>query len=71
MDHPMIEEMEQAGYLKTSHRREEYGVDGLGNEVFTGEEILIFADEIYLVEVLSDDAIEILEQHGATYKIAQ
>lgn len=70
MQHPMITRIERTGY-PFSDRREEWGIDALGNEVFHGEEIIEFMDEFYLVEELSADAREILEQHGGIYKIAE
>jgi len=69
MDHPMIERIERTG-IPYSERREAYGTDGLGNEVFPGEEILELEDDFFLVEELSADAKEILEMLGATYKTA-
>lgn len=70
IEHPAIARTLRTGY-PYSPKREMVGTDSLGNEVFSGEEILEFMDEFYLVEELSSDAIEILEQHGATYKIAK
>ncbi len=70
MDHPMVAQIERTGY-PFSDRRNDYGVDGLGNEVFTGDEIIEFFDDFYLVEELSTDAIEIMEQHGGVHKIAK
>lgn len=70
LQHPMITRIERTGY-PFSNKREEWGIDALGNEVFTGDEIIEFMDEFYLVEELSSDAKEILEQHGGTYKIAK
>lgn len=71
MDHPIIEQIERTGYPKYSDRRECYGSDGLGNEVYSGDEILVIGDEFYLAEELSLDAKEILERMGAGYEIAQ
>lgn len=70
MDHPLIEQTMRTGY-PYSERRETIYEDGLGNEIYTGDEILEFMGEIYVVEELSMDAREILEQHGATYSIAK
>lgn len=70
LQHPAITRTLRTGF-PFSERREEWGIDALGNEVFTGDEILEFMDEFYLVEELSDDAREILEQHGGIYKIAK
>ena len=70
MQHPMIDRIQTKGY-PFSHRREIVGTDSLGNEVFTGEEIIFFQDEFFLVEELSEDAVEILEMLGADYKVAK
>ncbi|MEN2467999.1 hypothetical protein [Ornithinibacillus sp. JPR2-1] len=70
MEHPTITHMERTGHPPYSPKREEYGVDALGNEVFVGEEILVLEDDFYLVEELTAQSKEILEQLGATYKIA-
>lgn len=67
---PVITQIERTGY-PFSGKREEYGVDAHGNEVYQNDEILIFNDEFYLVEALNSDAIEILETHGANYKTAK
>lgn len=70
MDHPVVERIIATGY-PYSLKREEYGIDALGNETFTGEEILIYQDEFFLVEELSPDAVEVLEMFGADYKTAK
>ncbi|WP_029265760.1 hypothetical protein [Virgibacillus alimentarius] len=70
IQHPEITRTLRTGY-PYSPKREEYGIDALGNEVFTDEEILEYEDEFYLVEELSADAREILENHGAIYKVAK
>lgn len=70
IQHPVITQMERTGY-PYSERREEVGVDPLGNMVYDGDEILVIDDEFYLVEELSIDAIEILERHGAVYMTAK
>jgi len=70
IQHPMITQIERTGY-PYSERRETVGSDGLGNEVFSGDPIVEFMGEFYLAEKLSSDAIEIMDQHGATHKIAK
>lgn len=70
LQHPAITRALRTGY-PYSDKREEWGTDGLGNQVFSGDEIMEFMGEIYVVEELSSDAREILEQHGAIYKIAE
>jgi len=54
-----------------SPKRQMIRTDGLGREVHSGDEILEFMDDFYLVDELSIDAQEILEQHGAVRKIAR
>ena len=54
-----------------SPKREEYGIDGLGNEVFSGDEILVLNDEFFLRETLLCESIELLEKLGASYAIAK
>ena len=70
MNHPLIDRIQTKDY-PFSKRREVVGNDALGNEVFSGEEILFYQDEFFLVEELSEDAIEVLEMFGADYKIAK
>lgn len=70
LQHPTVTEIIQKGY-PFSDRQEEYGVDGLGNEVFCGDDILVLDDEFYLVEELFAESIEVLENHGAKYAIAK
>lgn len=70
LEHPAITQTERTGY-PYSDRRKEYGTDPLGNEVYTGDEMLVYEDEFYLVETLSSDAIEVLETHGASHEIAK
>ncbi|MEN2765801.1 hypothetical protein [Ornithinibacillus xuwenensis] len=70
MDHPAVALMERTGMPPYSPRREEYGTDALGNEVFVGEEIMVLEDDFFLVEELTAQSKEILEMYGATYKIA-
>lgn len=70
MQHPTITRTLKTGY-PYSPKRQEVGVDPLGNAIFTGNEILVYEDEFYLVEKLSPDAIEVLEVHGATYQVAK
>ena len=61
-DHPIIEKLERYGELE---QQELYAVDALGNEVYYGDEIYTLNNEIYLIDELSQDAITILERHGA------
>jgi len=70
MEYPTITRTLRTGY-PYSPRRQEVGIDPLGNKVFAGDEILVYEDEFYLVSELSSDAIEVLETHGADYRIAR
>lgn len=70
LEHPAISRTLRTGY-PYSERRQVIRGDGLNREVYPGDEILVFEDEFYLVSELSSDAIEVLEQHGAVYKIAE
>lgn len=70
LEHPTITRIRRTGY-PYSARREAIGTDFFGNEVYAGEEILVFGDEFFLVEELSTDAREILEAFGGDYRIAE
>ncbi|WP_068672309.1 hypothetical protein [Oceanobacillus sp. Castelsardo] len=71
MEHPLIERTIRTGFPIYSPRREEYGIDALGNEVFCGDEILVYEDEFFLVETLMNETKEALEAIGATYEFAK
>jgi len=70
IEHPDITRAMLTGYPYSS-KRSMVRIDGLGREVQPGDEILEFMDDFYLVDELSIDAQEILEQHGAVHKIAR
>ncbi|WP_080875581.1 hypothetical protein [Oceanobacillus timonensis] len=70
LEHPDITRVRRTG-SPYSERRQMYVTDGLGNDVHSGDEILKLDDEFYLVDELSADAREILEQLGAGYEIAK
>ncbi|PAE27883.1 hypothetical protein CHI07_16925 [Paenibacillus sp. 7884-2] len=70
MQHPIIDRIESTGY-PYSAKRGIISKDPFGNDVLPGDEMLVLDDDFYLVEELSGDAVEILERHGATYKIAK
>lgn len=70
MDHPVVERIQRTGY-PWSDRREEWGVDALGNDVYTGDEILRYEDEFFLVDTLTLEGREILEIVGAVYEVAK
>lgn len=71
MDHPMIEQIERYGYAETVPFEQEYGKDSLGQEVYVGDEILVYGDHYFLVEPLMLETQEVLEKLGATYEKAQ
>lgn len=70
LEHPAITKTRETGYPYSS-KRHEVGIDPLGNVVNAGDEILVLDDEFYLVNGLISDSIEILENHGAVYKMAK
>lgn len=70
LDHPVIRDMQTWGYPKDSGKYEYVMTDSLGNEIYTGDEYLEIEDDVYLVETLSVDAIEILERFGAERRFA-
>lgn len=70
MNHPLVDRTLLTGYPNGEDHLE-IGTDPLGNEVYTGDKILVLDDEFYLAEELSSDAIEVLENHEATYKFAK
>lgn len=71
LEHPDITRIERTGYPLDYHPTDEVGVDALGNTVFEGDEIIEFDGEIYLVDEISFDTVEILTRHGAERKIAK
>lgn len=71
LQHPDITRAHRTGYPVISHRREEYGVDGLGNEVLTGDPILVLNEEFFQVDELFQETIEALEVVGATHEVAR
>lgn len=71
LEHPAISKTISTGYPVYSPFREEYGVDGLGHEVYISDEILVLDDEFFLVETMGAEAKEILEILGASYEIAK
>lgn len=72
-EHPAVRRAIDAGhpYYPFSGRRNEVSIDALGNEVHTGDEILVLHDEFYLRSELFQQSIEILEGQGATYAISE
>ena len=70
MDHPTVKEIQAYGYPSEYREYEPVFSDTLGNEVYPGDEYYEFANQRYLKEALSWDAIEILELNGADLRIA-
>lgn len=69
LQHPMITRIERTGYPEPEP--EIYGSDALNNAVLVGDEILCIEDIYFLVHALEPTAIEVLEELGATYSIAE
>ncbi|WP_181350510.1 hypothetical protein [Thalassobacillus sp. CUG 92003] len=65
MNHPSVDYIERTGYPAGFPEQAQYGFDGLGNEVFAGDEILVFNDEFFLKETLFQESIELLGVLGA------
>lgn len=45
--------------------------DTFGNEIWTGDDILILDDDVYRKDDLSYDAIKILKRYGAVEDVAE
>lgn len=71
MEHPEITQIRQYGYSKMNVYTNQYGIDALGNEVFSGDEILVVEETFFLVEELEDQTKEALELLGGRYDCAQ
>jgi len=69
MDHPDIRNAEMWGYPKAFEHKH-IMTDAFKNEIYTGDEYLEFDGEVYRIESLSSDAVEVLEIHGAERKTA-
>lgn len=46
------------------------GYDVFDNAIYTGDEILVFDDDVYLKEELSTDAVQILIKLGCEERVA-
>jgi hypothetical protein len=46
------------------------GYDIFDNAIYTGDEILVYYDDVYLKEELSTDAVEILKRLGCEERVA-
>ena len=71
LQHPTIDRIERTGYPLFNAKREEYGIDGLGNEVLCGDEILVYEDVYFSAREIGAEAKEVLESLGACYQIAK
>lgn len=71
LQHPDITLVRRKGFIPYSDLRREYGTDPLGNEVMTGDSILVLNDEFFLVDELFQETIEALEVVGASHEIAK
>ena len=63
MDHPDITKIERTGYLHDEPKL--IGIDDLGVEIYSHDEVLEINDRKYVKGTLSSDALQILEQLGA------
>lgn len=68
LEHPDITHINETGYPRGYEEPEAIGIDALGNEVYEGDEILVLDDEVFLVQELGMESIEILEILGADYE---
>lgn len=66
MDHPDITKIERTGYLYDEPKL--IGIDDLGVEIYSHDEVYEINDRKYVKSMLSSDAIQILEQLGAEIK---
>jgi len=66
---PIVKAIERTGYPPGVREPKVLFEDSLGHEVYEGDEVIEFDEEIYLIDEISYDAIEILEKHGATRRI--
>ncbi|WP_121640635.1 hypothetical protein [Virgibacillus sp. Bac330] len=71
MEHPEITQIRQYGYPKMNVYTNQYGIDAFGNEVFSGDEILVIEEAFFLVGELEDQTKEALELLGGRYDFAQ
>jgi len=69
LEHPDITRMNRTGHHRPIPKI--YGTDDLGNTVMGGQEIICINDRYYLVDALDQQSLEILEQLGAMYAIAE
>lgn len=70
MNHPVLEQIERTGYPDGLPETDHYGLDGLGNEVFDGDEIYVLNEEFFLKETLMEESRALLITLGAEEKKA-
>lgn len=66
---PRITMVMRTGYSQAVHNQTRR--DFFGNEVFEGDEILVYDDEVFLIGEISNDLWEFLKFLGASYEIAK
>lgn len=71
LEHPTITRVNRTGYPKMNVRRNLYAIDSMGQDVYTGDEMLVINDDLFLVEPLLQESVEILELLGATHETAK
>ena len=65
MDHPDIKHMQMYGTDPNEKNYRKVGMDSLGNEIWEDDDVYTLEDELYVVDEISPDARQILENHGA------
>ena len=65
MDHPDIKHMQMYGTDPNEKHYRKVGMDSLGNEIWEDDDVYTLEDELYVVDEISPDARQILENHGA------
>ncbi|MFA1821206.1 hypothetical protein ACDX78_13700 [Virgibacillus oceani] len=66
IQHPDISKMHVHGLPEM----QPVNTDKLGHEIYPGDDIISLNDEVFLVEPLMQETIEILEKLGAEHEIA-
>ena len=65
MDHPDIKHIRMYGTDPNEKYYRKVGMDSLGNEIWEDDDVYTLEDELYVVDEISPDARQILENHGA------
>ena len=65
MDHPDIKHIRMYGTDPNEKNYRKVGMDSLGNEIWEDDDVYTLEDELYVVDEISPDARQILENHGA------